>query len=107
MLHGEEFSLFNVTRFCLDNARMQNLMLTQFLNSLRSPGVPEHKLKLKLNCLCMVTRNISVQDWLMNATKVIMRKIGRHLVTVETLMECRQFVLPPIIFRFPCPRVDC
>ena len=40
----------------------------------------------------------------MNKTKVIMREIGRHLVTVETLMERRQFVLPCIIFRFTLPR---
>ena len=76
MLHGEEFSLFSVTRLCLDNTRMQNLISTEFLNFLRSPGVPEHELKLKLNCLCMVTRNISVQDRLMNNTKVIVREIG-------------------------------
>ncbi len=56
MLHGEEFSLFSVTRLCSDDTRIQNLMSTEFLNSLRSPGVPEHVLKLKLNCLCMVTR---------------------------------------------------
>ena len=46
MLHGEEFSLFSVTRLCSDDTRMQNLMSTEFLNSLRSPGVPEHELKL-------------------------------------------------------------
>ena len=57
-------------------SRIQNLVSTEFLNSLRSPGVPENELKLKLNCLCMVTRKISVQDWLMNNTKVVVREIG-------------------------------
>ena len=104
MLHGEEFSLLSATRLCSDDTRMQNLMSTEFLNSLRSPGVPEHELKLKLNYLCMVTRNILVQDRLMNNTKVIVREIGRHLVTVKTLMEHRQFALPRIIFRFTLPR---
>ena len=104
MLHGEEFSLFSVTRLCSDDTKLQNLITTEFLHSLKSPGVPEHELKLKLNCLCMVTRNISVQDRLMNNTKVIVREISRHLVTVETLMERRQFVLPRIIFRFTLPR---
>ena len=83
MLHGEEFSLFSVTQLCSDDTRMQNLMSTEFLNSLRSPGVPEHELKLKLNCLYMVTSNISVQDRLMNNTKVIVRDIGQHLVIME------------------------
>ena len=80
-------------------ARLYSLSFT-FL----SPGVPDHQLKLKVNCLCMVTRNISLQDRLMNNTKVIVREIGRHLVTVETLTEHRQFVLPRIIFRFTLPR---
>ena len=104
MLHGEEYSLFSVTRLCSDNIRMQNLTSTKFLNSLRSPDVPEHELKLKLNCLCMVIRNISVQDRLMNNTKVIVKEIGRHLVTVETLMDHKQFILPRIILRFTWPR---
>ena len=104
MLHGAEVSLFSVTRLCSDDTKLTNLLSTEFLNSLKSPGVPEHELKLKLNCLCMVTRNISVQDRLMNNTKVIVREIGRHLVTVETLMGHRRFVLPRIIFRFTLPR---
>jgi hypothetical protein len=40
----------------------------------------------------------------MNNTKVIVREIGRHLITVETLMGHRQFVLPRIVFRFTLPR---
>lgn len=39
----------------------------------------------------------------MNNTKAIVRDIGRHLVTVETLMERRQFILPHITFRFTLP----
>ena len=74
MLHEEEFSLFSVTWLCSNDTRMQNLISTEFLNSLRSPGVPEQELKLKLNCLCMVTRKILVQDRLMNNTKVIVRE---------------------------------
>ena len=52
----------------------------------------------------MVTTNISVTYRLMNNTKVIVREIGRQLVTVETLMEHRRFILPRIIFRFILPR---
>ena len=103
-LQGDEIPLFSVTRLCSDETRLTNLLSTEFLNSLKSPGVPEHELKLKLNCLCMVTRNISVQDRLMNNTKVIVREIGRHLITVETLTGHRRFVLPRIVFRFTLPR---
>ena len=78
--------------------------LNQVCQLLKSPGVPEHELKLKLNCLCMVTRNISVQDRLMNNTKVIVREVGRHLITVEILMGHRRFVLPRIVFRLNLPQ---
>ena len=47
-----------------------------------------------------------VQDQLMNNTKVIMREISRHLITVETLMWHSQFVLPRIVFRFTLPRSE-
>ena len=102
-LHGE-VPLFSVTRLCSDETRLTNLLLTELLKSLKSPGVPDHELKLKLNCLRMVTRNISVQDRLMNNTKVIVKEIGRHLITVETLMGHRRFILPRIVFRFTLPR---
>ena len=50
-LQGDEIPLFSVTRLCSDETRLTNLLSTEFLNSLKSPGVPEHELKLKLNCL--------------------------------------------------------
>ena len=49
-------------------------------------------------------RNISVQDRVMNNTKVILREVGRRYVTVETVAEHRQVVLPRIVFRFTLPR---
>jgi len=49
-------------------------------------------------------RNISVQDRIMNNTKVIVRSIGQKYVTVETLPEHRQVLLPRIVFHFTLPR---
>ena len=43
MLHMEELSLFSVTWLCSDDTRIQNLMSTEFLNSLRSPSVLKHE----------------------------------------------------------------
>lgn len=52
------------------------------LHSLKSPGMPDHNLKLKLNFLCLMMRNISVQDHVMNNTEVILREVGRKYMTV-------------------------
>ena len=84
LLHRHSISLYSVTQLNSDDSDLNHLLSVEFLNSLKSPGVPNHELKLNLNCLCMVTRKISVTDRLMNNTKVIVREIGWQLVTVET-----------------------
>ena len=104
-LDGPVMTLHSVTR--LDpqhHGRLEHVLPEEFLHSLKSPGVPDHNLRLKLNCLCLVMRNISVQDRVMNNTKVILREVGRKYVTVETLSEHRQVLLPRITFRFTLPR---
>ena len=83
---------------------LKHVLTEEFLHSLKSPapGVPDHNLKLKLNCLYLVMRNISVQDRVMN--KMILREVGRKYVTVKTLSKHRQVPLPRITFRFTLPR---
>ena len=44
-LQGEQISLFSVTSLCSNETRLTNLLSTEFLNSLKSPGVPDHELK--------------------------------------------------------------
>ena len=82
-LDGEVVTLHSVTHLASDDH-----------------GVPDHHLRMKLNCLCLAMRNISIQDSVMNNTKVIVREIGRKFVTVETLQEHRHVLLPRIVFRF-------
>ena len=104
---GPVMILHSVTRMDPHHHGLLKHVLTEeFLHSLKSPtpGVPDHNLKLKLNCLYLVMRNISVQDRVMNNTKVILREVGRKYVTVETLSEHRQVLLPRITFRFTLPR---
>ena len=63
--------LHSVTRLVPQHhGRLEHVLTKEFLHSLKSPGVPDHNLKLKFNCLCLVTRNISVQDRVTNNTKV-------------------------------------
>ena len=86
-----------------NHGRLGQVLTEEFLNSLKSPGVPDHNLKLKLNYLCLVMRNVSVQDRVMNNTKVTLREVGRKYITMETLSEHRQVLLPRIVFRFTLP----
>ena len=87
-LDGPLMTLHSATR--LDpkhHGRLGHVLTEEFLHSLKSPSVPDHNLKLKLNCLCLVMQNISVQDRVMNNAKVILREVGRRYVTVETVAE--------------------
>ena len=103
-VNGQEVLLHSVTRLASEDTHLSQFLTEEFLHSLKPPGVPNHHLKLKLNCLCLVMRNISIQDRIMNNTKVIVRTIGRKFVTVETLPEHKQVLLPHIVFRFTLPR---
>ena len=103
-LHGHAVSLYIVTRLANDdNGQLHNLLTEELPTSLKSPGVPDHELKLKPNCLCMLMRNNLVQDRLVNNTRVIVRTIGSRLVTVETLLDCRLLMIPRIVFLFTLP----
>ena len=87
-LDGPVMILHSVTRLDRQHhGQLEHVLTEEFLHSLKSPGVPNHNLKLKLNCLCLVMRNISVQDRVMNNTKVILREVGWKYVTVETLSD--------------------
>ena len=106
-MDGEETTVHSVTRLASDDCtRLSNFLTEEFLQSLKSPGVPIHHLKLKLNCLCLVMRNISIEDRVMNNTKVIVRDISRKFVTVETLLEHREFSSLGSCFASRCPGVE-
>ena len=70
-LDGPMMTLHSATRLDPEHhGRLGQVLTEELLHSLKSPGVPDHNRKLKLNCLCLVMRNISVQDRVMN-TKLI------------------------------------
>ncbi len=68
-MDGREVMLHSVPRLAPeDHTHLSHFLTEEFLHSLTSPGVPNHQLKFKLNCLCLVMCNISVQDRVMNNT---------------------------------------
>jgi hypothetical protein len=57
----------------------------ELLNSLQEPGIPPHELVLKIGAVCRLTRNFDASKGLTKNTRVIVRKLLRHTVEIETI----------------------
>lgn len=56
-------------------------MLTpEFLSSLRTSGLPNHHIKLKVGVPVMLIRNIDQSEGLCNGTRLIITKLGIHVL---------------------------
>ncbi|XP_019161024.1 PREDICTED: uncharacterized protein LOC109157627 [Ipomoea nil] len=53
---------------------------TEFLNSLRCSGVPNHSLTLKMGTPVMLLRNIDHSMGLCNGTRLIVTQLGNHVI---------------------------
>ena len=54
------------------------------LNSMRE-GIPNHILKLKVNAIVILLRNISICDWLCNGTRLLIRKLYKYNIEAEII----------------------
>uniref|UniRef100_A0A8I6YHM7 ATP-dependent DNA helicase n=1 Tax=Hordeum vulgare subsp. vulgare TaxID=112509 RepID=A0A8I6YHM7_HORVV len=75
----------------------------EFLNGLTPNGLPPHALKLKLNCLVILLRNIDPANGLCNGTRLVVRGFERNAIDAEIVIgqHARRRVFLP---RIPlCP----
>ena len=78
---------------------------SDYLAMLNEPGVPPHKLRLKVGTICSIMRNLSIEKGLVKNARVRILELYRHIVRVELLLsasptEDRSFYLPRISFGF-------
>ncbi|XP_063635211.1 uncharacterized protein LOC134805963 [Cydia splendana] len=68
-------------------------------------GVPEYDLVLKVGSVCMITRNLSFADGLVNGTKVIVVAVtSPRLITVRKPNQHQDYLIPRIQFKAPIDR---
>ena len=98
LLPGEAVTYTSVDSIISDETQMYPL---EFLNSLTPSGMPPHKLNLKLNCVVMLLRNLSLKDGLCNGTRLIVRRLHTNVCDCEVLTGIRKgerVLIPRIIF---------
>jgi hypothetical protein len=73
----------------------------EFLNSLEEPGIPPHEITLKVRATCRITRNFDASRGLTTNTRVIICKLLRYTVEVETISSnVAGKVVAPVRFKF-------
>ena len=100
-LPGEMSHLYSIDELVSDNADNEHFLGPEILNQLQPRGVPEHALSLKIGCVCMITRNLSFSDQLLNGTKVIVVAISPRIIRVKKPNNDNVFCIPRIIFKTP------
>ncbi|KAK3913029.1 ATP-dependent DNA helicase [Frankliniella fusca] len=70
------------------------------LNQVTAKGVPPHKLRLKVGAVCLIMRNLNVDQGLVNGTKVIVESISRNLIRFRRPGSNESFGIPRISFKF-------
>ncbi|KAH7666932.1 DNA helicase protein [Dioscorea alata] len=56
------------------------LYTTEFLNTLKFAGIPNHELTLKIGCVIMLIRNISQTNGLCNGTRLIITQMHHNIL---------------------------
>lgn len=95
---GEEVLSYSIDKATLSgidksDAREEEATLRyadEYLNALTPSGMPPHKLRLKVGCIVMLIRNLSITDGLCNGTRLLLKRIGCRLLTVRIITGDRK-----------------
>lgn len=77
-----------------------------YLAMLTHPNTPPHRLDLKVNVICAVQRNLSVEKGLVQNARVRITALHRRFVEVQTAQTGEIHCLPRITFAFNPPRLS-
>ena len=58
---------------------------TEFLNSLKCPGIPDHEIRLKVGLPVMLLRNINQSEGLCNGTRLTITHLGKWFIEAQMM----------------------
>ncbi|KAH9605454.1 hypothetical protein KSS87_001661 [Heliosperma pusillum] len=68
----------------------RDLHSTEFLNSIKCSGLPNHQLRLKIGAMVMLLRNIDQSRGLCNGTRLIVTALGTRVIRCTVLTGSRK-----------------
>ncbi|GKV24803.1 hypothetical protein SLEP1_g34370 [Rubroshorea leprosula] len=103
---GEERSYLSSDSICKDDISFQNDEETyspEVLNTFTGSGLPNHKLNFKVGVPVMLLRNIDQSNGLCNGTRLLITKMGNHVIEAKILSgnNIGQIVLIPRMIMTP------
>ncbi|CAF2725446.1 unnamed protein product [Rotaria sp. Silwood2] len=69
----------------VENDDLQVNIPVEFLNTLNPSGLPPYKLNVKIGCIVMLLRNLSVDKGLCNGTRMIVRAFRQNVLQLEII----------------------
>ena len=60
---------------------------TEFLNSIKMSGLPNHELRLKIGAPIILMRNIDKYNELCNGTRLIVTRLEKHVIEASIITE--------------------
>ncbi|XP_074266148.1 uncharacterized protein LOC141588615 [Silene latifolia] len=87
LIPGEEEITKSADRICplTNGGNMENLYPTEFLNSLRFQGLPNHEIHLKVGCPIILMRNINPAAGMCNGTRLIVVRIRSRTLEAKII----------------------
>ena len=71
------------------NSRDDSVFTPDFLNSIKTSGLPDHYLRLRIGTPVMLIRNIDPNDGLCNGTRLQIIQLANHILQAKVITGTR------------------
>uniref|UniRef100_A0A2N9EYQ4 ATP-dependent DNA helicase n=1 Tax=Fagus sylvatica TaxID=28930 RepID=A0A2N9EYQ4_FAGSY len=88
LLSPETETYFSADSICKSSSYIQNedvLYPVEFLNSLKFPGIPNHKLRLAVGLPIMLLRNLNQSNGLCNGTRLVVSQLSKWVIEAKII----------------------
>ncbi|XP_058778954.1 uncharacterized protein LOC131652945 [Vicia villosa] len=79
------FEFDEIDRTDISYTKAYEVLTPEFISKLRIPGLPNHKIKLKVGTPIMLMRNLDQSDELCNGTRLVVTRLTNHVIETKIM----------------------